>query len=145
MAILIVGLGLLVVLPAAAQAQGVVPQAAQPPKPGVEIKSTAPGPVERPARVVPPPLHYETTRPPDTDFYSEPSTKVEHDPAFIEPFAGQYETANGSGRYGLSGWTAPNTPVGSESTLKREVSGWFAIGFSVTWDGPPAPKSRPPR
>jgi hypothetical protein len=144
MTFLIVGLGLLIALPAAAQ-QGVVPQAAQPPKPGVEIKSTAPVGVERPARVVAPPLHYETTRPPDVEFYTEGSTRVEHDPAFIEPFAAQYETASGSGRYGLSGWTAPNAPIGSESTLKREVSGWFAIGFSVTWDGPPAPKSRPPR
>jgi hypothetical protein len=23
------------------------------------------------------------------------------------------------------------------------VSGWFALGFSITWDGPPAPKARP--
>ena len=93
-------------------------------------------------RVVPPPLHYETTRPPDTDFYPQ-GTKVEHDPAFIEPLASRYETANGSGWVGLSGWTAPNPPIGTAVSGWRDVSGWFALGFSVTWDGPPAPKSRP--
>lgn len=119
--------GLIVALPAAAQQ--------------VEIEAKG-APVERPARVVPPPLHYETTRPPDTDFYPQ-GTKVEHDPAFIEPLAGTYETPNGSGRFGLSGWTAPNTPVGSPVGGWRDVSGWFAIGFSATWDGPPARKARP--
>jgi len=85
-------------------------------------------PSEREARVVPPPLHYETSRPPDADFYPR-GTRVEHDPAFIEPFAGSYQTATGSGRYGLSGWTAPNLPIGSESTNWREINGWFALGF----------------
>lgn len=144
MAVLIVGLGSLIALPAGAQ-QGVVPQAPQPQQPGVQIRSTAPVPAERPARVVAPPLHYETTRPPDADYYVHGGTKVEHDPAFIEPLAARYETASGSGQYGLSGWTSPNAPIGSEATLAREVSGWFALGFSITWDGPPAPKSRPPR
>ena len=82
MAVLIVGLGSLVALPAAAQ-QAPVPQA---PQPGVQIQSKPPAAPEREARVVPPPLHYETTRPPDTDFYPQ-GTKVEHDPAFIEPLA----------------------------------------------------------
>jgi hypothetical protein len=90
-------------------------------------------------------LHYETTRPPDTDYYPQ-GTKVEHDPAFIEPLASSYENAEGSGRAGLSGWTAPNTPVGSPVGGWRDVSGWFALGFSVTWGGPPAaPKAAPPR
>ena len=102
----------------------------------VKIETTR-KPSEREARVVPPPLHYETSRPPDADFYPR-GTRVEHDPAFIEPFAGSYQTATGSGRYGLSGWTAPNLPIGSESTNWREINGWFALGFSVTWDGPPA-------
>jgi len=106
---------------------------------------TAPKPTEKEARIVPPPLHYETTRPPDADAYPR-GTRVEHDPAFIEPFAGSYQTSTGSGRYGLSGWTAPNPPVGAEGTLWKEVNGWFALGFSVTWDGPPArviPAQRP--
>jgi hypothetical protein len=135
--VLIVGLGVLMALPVAAQ--GVVPQA---PPPGVQIQPQPPGRVERPARVVPPPLQKETTRTPDSDYYPGGSSKVEHDPAFIEPLAAQYETANGSGRYGFSGWTAPNPPIGARQ-LWQEHSGWFALGFSVTWDGPPAPKSRP--
>jgi hypothetical protein len=118
---------------------GVLPAAAQ----QVEIEAKTPA-VERPARVVPPPLHYETSRPPDADHYLDRGgTKVEHDPAFIEPLAGTYETPETSGRIGLSGWTAPNTPVGSPVGGWRDVSGWFAIGFSVTWGGPPAAKPRP--
>jgi hypothetical protein len=98
-------------------------------------------------RVVAPPLHYEQTRPRDTDFYPY-GTRVEHDPAFVEPFSGTYQTPTNSGRYGLSGWTAPNPPVGSEASLWRQTNGWFALGFSVTWDGPgarPAAAPRPPR
>jgi hypothetical protein len=113
----------------------------------VRIETTRPEQPPAPeARVVPPPLHYEQTRPRDADFYPY-GTRVEHDPAFIEPFAGSYQTSTGSGRFGLSGWTAPNPPVGSEATLWRQTSGWFALGFSVTWDGPsarPAPSPRPP-
>jgi hypothetical protein len=129
MAIVIAGLGLLVAVPAGAQ---------------VEIEAKRPE-AERPARVVAPPLRYETTRPPDTDFYPQ-GTKVQHDPAFIEPLASEYETAEGSGRIGLSGWTAPNQPVGAAVGGWRDVSGWFALGFSVTWGGPPAaPKAVRPR
>jgi hypothetical protein len=128
MAALIIGLGLLVASTAGAQQ--------------VEIESARP-PAEREARIVPPPLHYETTRPPDTDYYPH-GTQVEHDPAFIEPLASKYETPTGSGRIGVSGWTAPNQPVtSSPSAGWRDVTGWFALGFSITWDGPPAPKARP--
>src|SRR5689334_25103315 len=112
----------------------------------VKIETTR-KPAEPEAHIVPPPLLYETSRPPDADVYPR-GTRVEHDPAFIEPFAGSYQTATGSGRYGLSGWTAPNPPIGPEATQWREVNGWFALGFSVTWDGPPArvvPAQRPPR
>jgi hypothetical protein len=126
MTVLFVGLGLLVAQPADAQ---------------LGIESRRP-PGEREPRVVPPPLHYETTRPRDTDYYPQ-GTKVEHDPAFIEPLSSKYENANGSGRIGISGWTAPNTPVGAPVGGWRDVSGWFALGFSITWDGPPATKARP--
>jgi hypothetical protein len=140
-AVVLAALGALIALPAAAQ-QGAVPQAPAPQQPpGLRIEAR-PAPAEREARVVPPPLHYETTRPPDTDFYPQ-GTRVEHDPAFIEPLAFRYETPNGSGRVGLSGWTSPNPPIGSPVSGWRDVSGWVALGFSVTWDGPPAPKQRP--
>jgi hypothetical protein len=126
MTLLLAGLGLLVALPAAAQ---------------VEIQSKS-APQERPARIVTPPLHYETSKPPDHDFYPS-GPKVGHDPAFIEPLAIKYETPSSSGRVGLSGWTAPNQPVAGAVGGFRDVSGWFALGFSVTWDGPPPPKARP--
>jgi hypothetical protein len=121
---------------------GALPAAAQ----QVEIEATTPT-IERPARVVPPPLHYETSRPPDADNYAYPwgGPKVQHDPAFIEPLAGTYENTETSGRIGLSGWTAPNPPVGSPVSGWRDVSGWFAIGFSVTWGGPPAAPAAKPR
>ena len=138
-AVLIAGLVALIALPAAAQ-QGAVPQA---PPPGVKIEAAPAPTTEREARVVPPPLHDETTRPPDGDVYPYGPPKVEHDPAFIEPLAKKYETATGSGWVGFSGWTSPNTPVGSPVSGWRDVSGWFALGFSVTWDGPPSPKARP--
>ena len=137
---LVVALGTLIALPAFAQ-QGVVPQAPQPQQPGVRIQSTPQPTVERPARVVPPPLHYETSKPPDNDNYPQ-GMKVEHDPAFIEPLAGSYETPTGSGRVGFSGWTAPKAPLGSQQ-LWQDSGGWFALGFSVTWDGPPSQKPRP--
>jgi hypothetical protein len=141
-AVLIVGVAALGALPADAQ-QGPTPQA---PPAGVQIQ-TAPTPgVERPARVVPPPLHYESTRPPDADFYPPAGPRVEHDPAFLEPLATRYETPTQSGRVGLSGWVSPNMPVGSpQGNRWKEVTGYFALGFSVTWDGPPAaPRTRPP-
>jgi hypothetical protein len=142
--LIVAALGLLVAAPAAAQ--GVVPQAGGG-NGDVQIKSTTVTPTERgETRVVPPPMLDETTRPRDVDFYSTPNAvKVETDPAFIEPVAVHYETPSGSGRFGLSGWTAPNTPVGSPVSGWRDVSGWFVLGFSLTWDGPPAPPKPRPR
>jgi hypothetical protein len=127
---------------------GMVALAASTAEAQVKIETSRPQAGKPPeARVVPPPLHYEQTRTRDTDFYPY-GTKVEHDPAFIEPFTASYQTPTNSGRFGLSGWTAPNPPVGSEATLWRQTNGWFALGFSVTWDGPaarPAAAPRPPR
>ena len=125
--VLIAGLWLLVAMPAAAQ---------------VKIESTRP-PDDRAVRVLPPPLHYETSRPPDHDFYPQ-GTKVEHDPAFIEPLTSKYSTPTSTGRVGVSGWTAPNQPVGSPVGGWRDVSGWFALGFSITWGGPPPPPAQKP-
>ena len=64
--------------------------------------------------------------------------KVEHDPAFIPPFVGSYETSTGTGQYGLSGWTSPNAPMGPAF---REINGWFSLGFTLTWDGKPGATS----
>lgn len=122
MASLVLGSVLMIATPAAAQ---------------VEIEAR-PEPLAPDVQVVPPPLHYETTRPPDADFY-QGGALVEHDPAFVAPLAWRYETPTGSGQFGLSGWTAPNTPVGPVRSVFREVTGYLAFGFSVTWDGPAMP------
>lgn len=83
--------------------------------------------------IVAPRLQQDVTRPSDHDFYPE-GPRVQHDPAFIAPFSGETE----DGRVGLSGWTAPQTPVGPSVNGHRDVSGWLAVGFSMTWGGPPA-------
>jgi hypothetical protein len=123
-----------VVLVLAALALVATPAVAQ-----VKIE-TRPTPRQAP-EIVPPGLHYDQTRPPDANYYAEPP-RVEHDPAFIEPFTSDYETPTSSGTVGLSGWTSPATPVGPTSTAYREVPGWLAIGLTFTWGGPP-PTRRP--
>ena len=111
---------------------------AQQAPPGVQIETAPPPTGERLPAVVPPGLHYETTRPPDGDRYSH-DVRVEHDPAFIEPFAQPFGDASGSGQFGLAGWTSPNTPVGPSVIGYREVNGWIGFGFSIVWGGPPRP------
>ncbi|MBI2217914.1 MAG: hypothetical protein HYU51_11500 [Candidatus Rokubacteria bacterium] len=95
----------------------------------VDIESRPP---ELPIDVVPPALD-PVTRPSDADFYPG-GPRVQHDPAFIEPLAAETD----GGDVGLSGWTAPQTPVGPAVLGQREVNGWLAIGLSITWGGPPA-------
>jgi len=112
----------------------------------VKIETTRPqAPPKAPeARIVPPPLHYEQTRPRDNEFYPY-GTRVEHDPAFVEPFAGSYQTSTTSGRFGLSGyWVLPRVN-GELIPSKPPLYHWFALGFSVTWDGPPARPAAAPR
>lgn len=110
----------------------------------VQIETTRPvKPEQGPEfKIVPPPLQREETRPHDADNYPGASPRLEHEPAFIEPFASEYQTPTGSGRYGFAGWVAPNTPVGSQISEYHAVTGYWGIGFSITWDGPPP--TRPP-
>ena len=103
-----------------------------------QVEIQAPAPTREPARpeVIAPGLHDQVTRPSDSDYYPR-GTRVQHDPAFIAPFTTTWQSPTSSGRVGLSGWTAPNVPVGSPVSGHSEVTGWFALGLSVTWDGPP--------
>jgi hypothetical protein len=113
----------------------VVPAAAQ------DVKIEAKPPILEPGRerhLIVPGSQTEKTRPPDADFYRD-GTRVSHDPAFFEDFS--VETA--TGRAGVSGWTAPNQPVGAEASQFRSVSGWFALGLSFTWGGPPTRPQAP--
>ena len=107
----------------------------------VEIIKPAPPIKSEPERPVIPPGLYDETRPSDADLYPR-GGKVQYDPAFIGPLSRKRETATSTGRAGVSGWTSPNTPVGPASSGWGEVSGWFALGLSFTWDGPP-PARRP--
>jgi hypothetical protein len=107
---------------------------------GVEIKKPAPATPREERDVIPPGLQ-EETRPSDADRYPR-GGQVQHDPAFIGPMSKPYETPTSTGRYGVAGWVSPTTPVGPPHTGWSEVSGYFAFGFSMTWDGPP-PVRRP--
>ena len=106
----------------------------------VEIQASAP---EKPPQlriVEPTPATREATRPREADFYGGTDVRVRHQPAFIEPFAGQTQ---GGTKYGLSGWTSPSTPVGSLVSQEPWArSGWPALGFTIVWDSVPAASAR---
>jgi hypothetical protein len=121
---------------AMAQTPGAAPPSSGASAPDVQIQTT---PERKPegAKVIAPPLHYEQTRPPESGTYRQ-DVRVEHDPAFIEPFTGSFENDTSSGQYGLSGWTSPNTPVGPSIIGYREINGYLGFGFSIVWGGPPA-------
>jgi hypothetical protein len=104
-----------------------------------EVKIEARPPARERPEIVKPGLNYERTKPREHDFYRD-GPRVEHDPGFIEGLSGEYETANSRGRAGIAGWTSPNLPVGaSVANGYDNVTGWFGLGFSVTWGGPPRP------
>ncbi len=82
----------------------------------------------------------EASRPSDADFYRE-DVRVRHEPAFIEPFVGR---TKGGNEVGLSGWTAPATPVGSlASQGYQQTNGWFSLGITFVFDYPPKTVPRP--
>lgn len=109
-----------------------------------QIRLEAPPPPAAPEpAVVAPNALAPPTRPNDADNYPG-GTLVPYDPAFIGPLSTKTETATSTGRVGVAGWTAPNTPIGPAATGWREVNGWFALGFALEWGGPP-PAKRPAR
>jgi hypothetical protein len=101
---------------------------------------TAPPQLPRFEIVPPSQATREATKPLEADFYRE-DVRVRHEPAFIEPFVGRTAAGN---QYGLSGWTAPNIPVGSlGSQGYGSDSGVFALGITFLFDYPPEGVSRP--
>jgi hypothetical protein len=124
---------------------GVVLALAAVPAVAQDVKIEAPRPGgERPDAVDRSRVPYDRTRPTDRDYYPE-GPRVSHDPAFIEGMSSEYQTANSSGRVGIAGWTSPNPPLGPEVIGHREVTGWFGLGFTVTWGEPLRPTTtRPP-
>lgn len=119
-----VALGIALVAPAFAQGP-------------VEIsKSAAPSQTKQFEIVAPGPAARDVSRVPEANFYRD-DQRVPYDPAFISPLTG---TTKGGTKYGASGWTAPQTPVGSlGSQIYQQNSGWFGFGITFIWDSPPPP------
>lgn len=122
----IIGLVLLLWGPRAAGAQGeveiIAPPPERPPRPEIFIPGHPP----------------DITRPREQDFYAD-EIRVRHDPAFVVPFSTTISTGpHTAARFGLSGWTAPRGR--GDLLVRREVPGWFALGFSFVWDIPIQPK-----
>src|SRR5262245_9987155 len=106
---------------------------------GVEMQ-TVPPPLPHFEIVPPSQATREANKPAEADFYRD-DIRVRHEPAFIEPFVGR---TKGGNQYGLSGWTAPNIPVGSlASQGYQNDSGVLAIGFTFLFDYPPKTPERP--
>jgi hypothetical protein len=119
----------------------VAPTAAQ----QVEIQKPAPAPArrERERAVIAPGLSGEG-RPTDADNYLK-GGRVPYEPGFISGLSSERVTPTSTGRIGVAGWTSPNTPVGSPRSGWGEINGWFALGLSMTWDGPPPARAvKPP-
>lgn len=113
-------------------AQGQVEIRSTTPEKGPEFKIEPQGPATR-----------EATKPREADFYPRDNLGrdigVRHEPAFIEPFVRTDEAGN---KVGLSGWTAPATPVGGPVS-NYEPTGWFALGITFTWGAPPPKVAAP--
>ncbi len=105
-----------------------VPAAAQ----QVHIEAPPPGGAPEPA-VISPPLRYERTLPENQDLYP-PGPRVIPEPGFIGPLSVPTET----GRAGVAGWTQPKEKLGGQVAW-QEVTGYFSLGFAVTWGAPPTP------
>ncbi len=122
----VLGTGLVLGLFGSALAQGPVEIRSGAPEKSRELKIEPQGPATR-----------EATKPREADFYPRDNygrdVGVRHEPAFIEPFVRTDEAGN---KVGLSGWTAPATPVGS-AVSNYEPTGWFALGVTFTWGAPP--------
>ena len=58
---------------------------------------------------------------------------VPHSPGFITPLTRQTR----DGRYGVAGWTSPNTRVGSRGAADPDNAGWFSFGFAYEWGASP--------
>ena len=107
----------------------------------VEVETPQPQAQAPHFEIVPPsPATRDATKPNDADFYRD-DVRVRHEPAFIEPFVGR---TPGGNQWGLSGWTAPNLPVGSLGSQGYGAdSGFFALGITFLFDYPPKGAVRP--
>ena len=86
-------------------------------------------PFERELGIIPPVTEPSRSRPVDADYYPDTGGII-HEPAFFEALSAKTET----GRYGIAGWSSPNSPAGADYS---EISGWLSFGFAFTWERPP--------
>ena len=86
-------------------------------------------PFERELGIIAPATDPARSRPADADYYSGTSGII-HEPAFFEALSAKTET----GRYGIAGWSSPNSPAGMDY---NEINGWLSFGFAFTWARPP--------
>jgi hypothetical protein len=98
----------------------------------VALLGAAPATFAQPLELEAPPMKPEKAPPPrslERDIRPD-QPPVPHQPAYVPGLSG--ETEHGT-RYGASGWTAPNPPVGSRGAANPESSGSAGFGFSVEW------------
>lgn len=68
---------------------------------------------------------------PERDLYPQ-RPSLPHRPNFFGPLSKKTET----GRAGVAGFTAPNSPVGSRGAGDHDNPGWPGVGFAIEWGGP---------
>jgi hypothetical protein len=81
------------------------------------LKTTTPPSPERVAPSVP-----------DRDLHPQRPALPDR-PTFFAPLSRQTR----SGRAGVAGWSAPNSPVGSRVGGDHDNPGWPGVGFAVEW------------
>ena len=70
---------------------------------------------------------------PERDLYPQRSS-VPYQPNFFGPLSKETD----SGRAGVAGFTAPNSPVGSRVSGDHDNPGWPGLGIAVEWGRPSA-------
>jgi hypothetical protein len=97
-------------------------------------------PLERELGIIPPTTEPARSRPEDADYHPNTGGIIQ-EPAFFEAASARTESG---GRFGLAGWSAPNSPSGADYS---EINGWLSFGFAFTWSSPPvrAPQKPAPR
>lgn len=81
-------------------------------------------------KATPPPRERIAPAVPERDLYPQ-RPSVPHRPNFLRPLSKKTET----GRAGVAGFTAPNSPVGSRAAGDHGNPGWPGVGFAIEWGG----------
>jgi hypothetical protein len=96
----------------------------------VALLAGAPAALAQPLELKAPPSSPRSRRRPGRSSAIFARCSPPHEPAYVPGLSG--ETDHGT-RYGVSGWTAPNPPVGSRGAANPESSGSAGFGFPVEW------------